>query len=223
MVEMNIFETAFDVAYLITIFTLGVLIFKKTKISTTFRLFSYMAFTLGIGDCFHLIPRILDYWVLDCKFAMSVGGAITAVTMTFFYVILWNMGCRYYKINSEKKEKGDIFIWIMTTLRIIIIICPQNEWGSTSSPYFWNIIRNIPFCIIGIFLVIFFYKNEKDKTNSPFKNLWLAIALSYAFYIPVFLFSNFIGWIGSLMALHTIMFVWITYMGYKAATLDKKK
>lgn len=197
--------------------------YKKTKAGTTFRLFSYMALTLGLGDCFHLIPRIMDYWVMDAKVAMSIGGAVTAITMTYFYVILWNIGCRYYKITNEKKEKGDILIWIMTVLRMIIIMCPQNNWGGEGSPYFWHVFRNIPFCKMGISIIIFFYKNEKGRTDSPFKKLWLAITLSFSFYAPVFLLSEFVKGVGALMVPKTIMYVWITFMGYKAINAEEKR
>lgn len=222
MTAMKITETAFDLTYLTVIFTLGILMFRQTKAGTTFRLFSFMALTLGTGDCFHLIPRIVDYWIKDAKTAMSIGGAVTAITMTYFYVMLWNIGCQYYHITKEQKEKGDIIIWIMTVLRMILIMCPQNNWGGDGSPYIWEVLRNIPFCIIGIVVIIFYYKNEKGRTNSPFQYMWLAVTLSFAFYAPVFLLGDFVKGIGVLMVPKTIMYVWITWMGYKAIQLEAK-
>ena len=54
-----IVETLFDVIYLITVITLGVLMIQGSKGESQFRLFGWMAVVLGAGDSFHLIPRAL--------------------------------------------------------------------------------------------------------------------------------------------------------------------
>ena len=45
--------------------------------------------------------------------------------------------------------------------------------------------------------------------------MWLAIVLSFAFYIPVVLFSGVFPPIGALMIPKTCAYVWIVWMGYK--------
>lgn len=49
-----IVETLFDVIYLITVITLGVLMIQGSKGESQFRLFGWMAVVLGVGDSFHL-------------------------------------------------------------------------------------------------------------------------------------------------------------------------
>ena len=50
-------ETLFDVIYLSTVITLGILMMIKGKGQKAFFLFGVMAVTLGCGDAFHLVPR----------------------------------------------------------------------------------------------------------------------------------------------------------------------
>ena len=52
-------ETVFDVIYLSTVITLGILMMIKGRGQKEFFLFGVMAVTLGCGDAFHLVPRAL--------------------------------------------------------------------------------------------------------------------------------------------------------------------
>ena len=52
-----IVETSFDVVYLATVITIGILMIRGSRGNRQFRLFGMMAVLLGAGDAFHLIPR----------------------------------------------------------------------------------------------------------------------------------------------------------------------
>lgn len=52
-----IVETSFDVVYLTTVITIGILMIRGSRGNRQFRLFGMMAVLLGAGDAFHLIPR----------------------------------------------------------------------------------------------------------------------------------------------------------------------
>ena len=52
-----IFETVFDVIYLCTVITLGIIMICKSKGRKQYLLYGIMAVTLGAGDSFHLVPR----------------------------------------------------------------------------------------------------------------------------------------------------------------------
>ena len=54
-----IFETLFDVVYLVTVITLGILMIRGSKGRRQYLLYGVMAVTLGCGDAFHLVPRAL--------------------------------------------------------------------------------------------------------------------------------------------------------------------
>ena len=45
---------------------------------------------LGCGDAFHLVPRVLNYFVgADFTAWLGIGKLVTSVTMTVFYVLLY--------------------------------------------------------------------------------------------------------------------------------------
>lgn len=50
-------ETLFDVVYLVTVITLGIIMIRKSNGDRQYRLFGIMAVVLGLGDSFHLVPR----------------------------------------------------------------------------------------------------------------------------------------------------------------------
>lgn len=88
----TIMETAFDIVYLITVITLGILMIRKGRDHAQFRLFGVMAVTLGCGDAFHLVPRMIALCTTGLEsytYALGVGKLITSVTMTVFYVLLY--------------------------------------------------------------------------------------------------------------------------------------
>ena len=85
-----IMETSFDVIYLITVITLGIIMIKKSNGNKQYLLFGIMAVTLGVGDSFHLVPRAvalcttgLDQYTV----ALGIGKFITSITMTIFYIL----------------------------------------------------------------------------------------------------------------------------------------
>ena len=70
---------------------------------------------------------------------------------------------------------------------------------------------------MGIIIVILFIRQMDDK---PLKWMWLAITLSFAFYIPVVLFADKYTIIGMLMLPKTIMYMWAIWMGFVITRKD---
>lgn len=54
-----IVETLFDVIYLISVITIGITMIRKSDGNKEYRLFGIMAVVLGVGDSFHLVPRVI--------------------------------------------------------------------------------------------------------------------------------------------------------------------
>lgn len=52
-------ETLFDIVYLVSVITIGILMIKGCKGNIQYKLFGIMAVTLGLGDAFHLVPRAI--------------------------------------------------------------------------------------------------------------------------------------------------------------------
>ena len=212
-----VFETLFDIVYLVTVVTLGVIMIRSSKGRKQYFLYGIMAVTLGCGDAFHLVPRALALCTSGLEnytAALGIGKLITSVTMTAFYVILYYVWCLRYQV--EGKKGITISVWALALLRIVLCLMPQNAWTSPEAPLSWGIYRNIPFTILGILIIVLFYQSAKEKQDKPFRFLWLTVVLSFTFYIPVVLFADTVPVVGMLMIPKTCAYVWTVLIGYSA-------
>jgi len=211
-----VMETIFDCTYLAFVIIIGTRMIKGTQDNKERKLFGIMAVVLGCGDAFHLIPRMIALWVTNTETLTAVLGAgklITSITMTIFYIILYRICLIRYEVKDNKMLS--YFIYVLAVVRILLCLLPQNDWFSATSPVSWGIYRNIPFVIMGIIIIVMFYKKAKEKKDRQFKYMWLAIVLSFALYIPVVLWVDKIPILGMLMIPKTCAYVWIVLMGYR--------
>lgn len=210
-----IFETTFDVIYLITVVSMGITMIIKSGGNKQYLLFGIMAVTLGAGDSFHLIPRAyalnttgLDNFVV----ALGTGKFITSITMTVFYILLYYVWRLRYNVTDNHRLTAAMYA--LAILRIALCLFPQNAWTSASAPLSWAIYRNLPFAAMGIIIIFLFYSKSKNTSNYPFRHMWFTIVLSFAFYIPVVLFGDTVPAIGILMIPKTCAYVWTVLIGY---------
>ena len=197
-------ESIFDILYLFTAVVIGIKILSKgnNKLS---KLMGYSILILGCGDAFHLVPRVLNYFI-DYDFNMYLGVVklVTSITMTIFYILMYYIYLNNYKIKNKNLT---VAIWILSIIRILLCLFSQNGWLTNSSIYSLGIIRNIPFVILGIIIAYLYYKKRNgDKT---FKNIWLNITLSFIFYMIVVLGSSIISILGMFMLPKTICYILI--------------
>ncbi len=210
-----IMETLFDTLYLIGVVTVGIIMIKNSKGNRLIFMFGLMSVLLGSGDAFHLIPRAYSLWTIGLEAnaaALGIGKFITSITMTIFYIILYHIWRRKYNITGRNNLTYSIYS--LAVVRIALCLFPQNEWINFHSPISWGIYRNIPFAIMGIIIIILFYIEAEKHDDKVFKFMWLAITLSFGFYVPVVLWSSNIPIIGILMIPKTLAYVWIVLMGY---------
>ena len=203
-------EALFCIFYIVFVLIVGCLTVVKGKSKKEYLLFGIMALVLVSGDSFHLVPRILVAFNFagDYHVSLGIGKLVTSITMTFFYLIMYYV----YSLRYDYKNKVmGISMIVLTVLRIALCLFPQNDWTG-AAPVIWGIYRNIPFTIMGIIMIVLFFKQRSDKA---FKWMWLAITLSYAFYIPVVLWADVSPMIGMLMLPKTCMYIWAVMMGYK--------
>ena len=212
-----IVETLFDAVYLISVITIGILMIRNSKGNRQFTMFGIMAVLLGSGDAFHLVPRA---WALcttgleNYTVQLGLGKWITSITMTIFYVILYYVWRERYQITDHKATT--VAVYVLAALRIILCMMSQNAWLSASAPLSWGIYRNIPFALMGILIIVLFYKSAKENNDASFRFMWLTIVLSFGFYIPVVLWADVMPMIGMLMIPKTCAYVWTVLIGYKA-------
>jgi hypothetical protein len=234
-----IMESIFDVGYLVSVIILGSLIIRRAAGKNREGLiFGILTLILGCGDAFHLVPRIIALWTNGFETyaaALGIGKLVTSITMTIFYVLLYRVWQLHYAgqaagaapgaasaMSGSKGGSGILtpVICILAAIRIILCLFPQNEWLRPDAPLSWGIYRNIPFVILGLIIVIIFgvkagtVKKQGSAADS-FRFMWLAITMSFAFYIPVVLWADAYPLIGMLMLPKTCAYVWMVVMGYK--------
>ena len=211
-----IVETVFDTVYLISVITIGILMILKSKGNNQYKLFGIMAIVLGVGDSFHLIPRALALCTTGLEnftTALGIGKFITSITMTIFYIILYYVWRLRYHVKGQKGVTA--VVYVLSALRIVLCLFPQNQWLNDVSSISWGIYRNIPFALLGLLIIVLFYKSTKENHDTSFKWMWLTIVLSFGFYIPVVLLADAIPMVGMLMIPKTCAYVWTVVIGYK--------
>lgn len=213
---MAIFETVFDAAYLIFVVSVGAAMLAMAKGRRQVTLFGAMAVVLGVGDAFHLAPRIAAMWIVDWQggyAALGAGKLITSITMTAFYVLLYFV----WKLRYRARDTAGLtaFVLALAAVRVALCLFPQNAWTSAQAPLSWGIYRNIPFALLGALTIVLFSRSAKAEGDRAFRHMGLAILLSFGFYIPVVLFADLFPPIGALMMPKTLAYVWIVWMGFR--------
>ena len=185
-----IVETVFDAVYLVSVITIGILMICGCKGNHQFKLFGLMAVVLGAGDSFHLIPRAL---------------ALCTTGFESFTVLLYYVWRERYRVKGNNGLTAAIYG--LAAVRVILCMMPQNQWLSAESPLSWGIYRNIPFALMGLLIIVLFYRSAKEHDDSAFRWMWMTIVLSFGFYIPVVLWANTVPMIGMLMIPKTCAYV----------------
>ena len=204
-------EAVFNFLYLTAAISIGYLLIFSGSYSPARFLAGIMAFVLAAGDAFHLVPRI-DVIITgrepQKRRAMGVGKQIASITMTIFYLLLWHIGLIVFVPRNAGFWAW--LIYFLAAARILLCLMPQNRWRERYPPVKWGIWRNIPFLLQGMVVAALFYL--QGNTAQGLELMWLAVFLSFAFYIPVVLWSNVNPKIGMLMLPKTCAYLWILSM-----------
>lgn len=204
-------EAVFDITYMLLALTLGLILIFSASGREERILSGIMALVLVIGDSFHLIPRIKLIRTgkeQELRKKLGRGKQITSITMTVFYLILWHIGLIVF--SPSNIQLVTYAVYILAIIRIVICLLPQNKWEERFPPLSWGIWRNIPFFLQGIVVsgLFFIYRNLNLSLNL----MWLAIILSFAFYLPVVIWSNKNPKVGMLMLPKTCTYLWMLFM-----------
>ena len=85
-------ESLFDILYLLFAILSGWILLEKAR-NINEKKMGIAVLILGIGDAFHLIPRVLNCFITEIDFTpfLGIGKLITSITMTVFYVLLYQI------------------------------------------------------------------------------------------------------------------------------------
>ncbi len=210
-------EGIFDVGYLIAVITMGAMMLRRSGHQKEFRYFGWMAVLLGCGDAFHLLPRVYALWTTGLEnhtAVLGLGKFVTSITMTIFYVLLYQFWRTRYQVRG--KTGLTVTVWLLALVRIALCFFPQNGWLSADAPVSWGIYRNIPFALMGLLVILLFWRKAGVRQDRAFRWMWLAIVLSFGFYIPVVLWADAVPLVGMLMIPKTCAYLWAVIMGFRA-------
>ena len=134
--------------------------------------------------------------------------------MTVFYVLLYYVWRKRYQVEGQKNLT--IAVYALSAVRVLLCMMPQNQWLTNKTSLTWGILRNVPFALLGLLIIVLFYRSAKDHGDKAFRWMWLTIVLSFGFYIPVVLWTDVNPLIGMLMIPKTCAYVWTVFIGYNA-------
>ena len=134
--------------------------------------------------------------------------------MTVFYVLLYYVWRSHFRVEGRGGLTGAV--WALAALRVALCLFPQNQWLVYNPPLLWGVLRNLPFAVLGLIIIVIFYREARRTGDRAFRWMWLAVTLSFGFYIPVVLFAEAVPPVGMLMIPKTVAYVWIVLMGFGA-------
>ena len=196
-------ESLFDLFYLVYAVTTGMIILHRRR-DLTGRLAGSAVLVLGFGDAFHLVPRVLNYFITgDYTMWLGLGKLVTSVTMTVFYLLVYRIWLQVY--GEPENRKLSLALYLLAAVRIILCLMPQNRWLQNESSVLWGVLRNIPFVALGCVIVVLFYRMRNMEAS--FRQVWLLIMLSFLFYIPVAAAASLVPMLGMLMLPKTVCYI----------------
>lgn len=220
-------ESTFDILYLVFAILTGIVILLRRR-NKADVLMGTAALVLGVGDAFHLVPRVLNYFSSrDMTWYLGFGKLVTSITMTVFYILVFYLYKTVYRkearngvpVRSEGAGSGDPVragsagnvkafggtILLLAAVRVALCLLPGNNWFSGEGTVLWGIIRNVPFIVIGALIVYLYYGVRKE--DRYLLRFWIYTALSFLFYIPVAVFAPLLPILGMLMLPKTICYI----------------
>lgn len=214
MKKSDIGESVFDIGYLSFDLIAGIIFLSMANGRNICILYGVLALVLGIGDAFHLVPRVVraikgasdkvNYW-------LGLGLQISSVTMTAFYIILMYIWKNTFP-EIELPIAICIMVWASAVIRIIICLLPQNHWCDGNTNIKMSILRNGIFMITGIGLIIL-YAMSGNANGYHMGRMVVAIIISFGCYLPVVFYAHKKPILGMLMIPKTCAYIWMIAMG----------
>jgi hypothetical protein len=220
-------EVSFNVTYLVVVWSLvAAMIRRRTRVAEgsqpVCRLFIWAFALLALGDTGHVGFRVLAYAMdglgttvgfLDRQVGLvGLGALSTAVTVTFFYVLMLVIWRRRF---GKSYGAFGAFLLAAAVARFVIMTFPQNQWNNEVPPQPWGLVRNLPLTILGLGVAYLMLRDAIDRSDVSFKWIAIMILFSYAMYLPVILFVQEAPMVGMLMIPKTLAYVAVGIIGYR--------
>ncbi len=170
---------------------------------------------LALGDSGHVgfrVIAILRGGLETNSGLVGMGSLCTAVTITFFYMILLDI----WRIRYNKTLGWfEGLLLAAGVVRLIILAFPQNQWESLIPPYNWSLLRNGFLVVQGLGVMFLILRDAGKAKDASFRLIGWMIGLSYLFYAPVILWSAAMPLLGMLMIPKTCAYVTAAIIAYQ--------
>ena len=212
-------EIGFNVLYLIVVWFMVYLMTRHLpKVSSenypVADRFRWAFLLLALGDTGHVGFRVVAYALggLEANpLWVGLGALATAITVTFFYVLMLDI----WRVRFDRKYGWFEYLLIASVpIRFIVMALPGNQWGSTVPPVFWGPFRNVFLIILGVGVLYLILRDSIRNNDRLFRSVAYCIFFSYLFYTPVIFWVQDYPMLGMLMIPKTIMYVAIAFLAY---------
>lgn len=197
----HVAESAFDALYLTASLSLAIALLVVGK-----SIWGAAVAVLFVGDALHLIPRIYRFATGKTSPVERLGKAAASVTMTLFYVLIWWRAALLLGVDAVSATA----VVTLAAVRVALCFIPRSFTGD--EPSFLPLLRNVPFIALGAIaaaqLGMLFPPNAAALTAA------VAIALSFAFYLPVAVSAKRNPKIGVLMIPKSCTYLLIAALGF---------
>jgi len=219
-------EITFNIVYLITVWGLVLAMWRRRShvapqnqgmASLVLWAFGFLA----LGDTGHVGFRVWAYALGSLESSLQIAGQqvglvgvgafMTAVTVTFFYVLMLEVWRQRF---NRQYGWFEYLLLCAAALRLVLMALPVNEWNSVVPPQPWSTVRNLPLMLQGLGLAYLNLRDARAAGDRTFTWIGVSILVSYACYMPVIFFVQQVPVLGMLMIPKTLAYVAIGFMAY---------
>ncbi len=220
-------EIGFNILYLLTIYLIVFLMFRKyrsQKFINTPGSRSFLAafLLLAIGDTGHVGFRLVAFargGLETNESLVGLGALATAITVTIFYMLM----AEVWSKQAGKPRK--LIYWTIIGLGLVrlgFMTLEGNQWNQVVPPHTFSLYRNAFLTAMGLLVILAFMRSGKKSGNRFLTRSGIAIICSFVFYIPVILFVQKVPMIGMLMIPKTIVYVWLALIGVQRLFVSRE-
>jgi hypothetical protein len=219
-------EVTFNVAYLIVVWGLvATMALRREEVALqdrpVARRIRWAFALLALGDTGHVGFRVLAYALGDMEATINVlgidaglvglGALSTAVTVTFFYVLVLDA----WRVHFQRGYGPFEYLLLASAAaRLVLMVPAANEWNNVVPPQPWSLVRNLPLVVLGLGTAYLILRDARRAGDRAFLWIGIMILVSYAMYTPVILFVQQAPLVGMLMIPKTVAYVVIGFLAY---------
>lgn len=175
------FENILDIIFLLSGVIFSLFLFAKSHKRLSYIALGLMAFSISIGEGFHLVPVLLKEFnlpVMDLYEFFGVGQFVTSLVLTLLFLFFyWVYKLRYQNKNTTSL---DIAIYALAVFKIVFTLVDDSFFQNN---IFMSLMRNVPYIVMTALLLYVGYFWAKKKDDLYIKCLYIYLSISFAAYL----------------------------------------